>query len=133
MDALKKYKHFFGVLAVAKPELRRALLLKADDALLRAIIEVVLNTVNRNISLPNSAVKNLRKYGSQLRQISQTYNKCNKKSRASLKTQRKRLLQNGGGFIPTIFGNILTALDKSNKVTASVSDDDGVCRNDPTK
>ena len=129
---MKKYKQYFSVLAVAKPELRRALLLKADDALLRAIIEVVLNTVNRNVPLPGTEVKKLRKYRAQLRKISEGYRKCNKKKKPSLKTQRKRLLQKGGGFIPAIFTNILTALEGTNS-TSSGSGGDGVCRNDPAE
>ena len=128
MDALKKYKHFFGVLAVAKPELRRALLLKADDALLKAITEVVLNTVQRNVPLASTGVKKLRKYRPQLRNLADGYFKSNKKRRPSLKTQRKRLLQKGGGFIPTIFSNILAAFEKKEDTGG-----DGLCRNDPAQ
>ena len=110
MDALRKYKHFFAVLAVAKPDLRRALLLKADDALLRAIIEVILNTVKCNIPVPSAGVKKLKRYRSELRSIAQGYNK---KTKPSLISQRKRLLQKGGGYIPTIFSNISTVFEQN--------------------
>ena len=96
MDSLKKYEHFFGVLAVAKPELRKALLQKADDSLIRAIVEVILNTLNGNLHVHKNDIKKMKRHKTVMRKIV-----AHKKCRA--KTHRKYLTQAGrGGFLPYV-------------------------------
>lgn len=99
METLKKYQHFFGVLAVAKPDLCKSLLFKADDAVITAIIEVIMNILNGNLKLGDQDVNKLKKHRVILRKIA-TRKKNKKKN--PLPAQRKRLIQYGKGFLPII-------------------------------
>lgn len=103
MNSLKKYEDFFSVLAKAKPQLRKALLIKADNSLIKAIIEVVLNTLNGNLHVPKQDVQKMRKHRKVMRQIASH-------KKRGIKAQRKRIVQYGGGFLPHVCKAFLNGL-----------------------
>lgn len=106
METLRKYEHFFGVLAVAKPELRKAMLFKSDDALIKAIVEIVLNTLNGNLPISKKVIRQMKPHRVIMRKI------ANKKKR-QLKSHRRILVQKGGGFIPYVCKAYLDGLRRN--------------------
>ena len=94
MNRLKSQLHFLHVLKDAKPPARRQLLVSASDELIKAIIEIALNTLNGNNKLSKSDKSKLSKHKSRLRAL------INPKF--SLKKKRKLLIQKGGFIVPLL-------------------------------
>jgi hypothetical protein len=101
MNRLKSQLHFLHVLKDAKPQARRQLLVSASDELIKAIIEIAINTLNGNNKLCKADKSRLSKYKTRLRAlINPTF---------SLKKKRKLLIQKGGFIVP-LLTSILTGV-----------------------
>jgi hypothetical protein len=94
MNRLKSQFHYLHVLKDAKPQVRRALLAAADDELIKALVECVINTLNGNHKLTKEDKSKLSKYKSRLRAL------VNPK--ITFKNKRKLLVQKGGFIIPLL-------------------------------
>jgi hypothetical protein len=101
MNRLKFQYHYPHVLKDAKPQARRALLATADDELIKATDECVINTLNGNHKLTKEDKSKLSKYKSRLRAF------VNPK--ITFKNKRKLLVQKGGFIIP-LLTSILTGV-----------------------
>jgi len=69
MNRLKSQLHFLHVLKGAKPQARRALLASADDELIKAIVECVINTLTGYRKLTIDEKNKLKKYKNLLRAL----------------------------------------------------------------
>jgi len=96
---------FFKVLAdVKKPSLRGQLLLEksSDDRFLRALKEIAVNVVNRNIPLDQIQKRKLQGYGTSLNKL------------ANVNTENRRrnqkLIKQTGGFLPILIPALMNVL-----------------------
>lgn len=101
MKRLKSNKHFLHILKNANPKVRKAILQSADDDLIKALLECVINTLNGNHSLSGKEKSKLCKYKNCFRNLANP--------KISLKKKRKILIQKGGFLIP-LLGSILSGL-----------------------
>jgi hypothetical protein len=69
MNRLKSQKHLLHVLKTASPKVRRSLILHADDELIKALIECVINTLNGNHKVSHKVKKHLSKYKTYLSKL----------------------------------------------------------------
>lgn len=81
---------------------RQKILKKADFALIKAIVECVLNVLNGNIHIESGRMKKLKKYKNTLRKLSAPGKNW------SLK--KKVIVQSGGSFLPLLLTPIVTSL-----------------------
>jgi len=88
MIRLKPQLHFLYVLKDAKPQARRALLASASDALIKAIVECAINTLNGNHKLTKNEKSKLQKYKYRLRTL--------ENPKINIKIKRKLLIQKEG-------------------------------------
>lgn len=89
------------VLRDASPKLRKAIIQNCDKNLIKAITEIIVNTLHGNNKLSPKAKNSLNKYKKQLRSFAATSN---------LKAKKKILIQKGGAFLPIIIGTILSGV-----------------------
>ena len=89
------------VLKDADPKLRRAILRKVDDDVIKTINEIAYNTLKGNTRLNKKTKASLDPYKKELRCL-----KCPKKN---LQSKRKLLVQKGG-FLPVLIGSVLSGL-----------------------
>jgi hypothetical protein len=101
MNRLKSQLHFLHVLKDAKPPARRALLVSANDELIKAIVECAINTLNGNHKLTKADKSKLSKYKNRLRALVDP--------KISFKSKRKLLVQKGGFIVP-LLTSILTSV-----------------------
>lgn len=101
MQRLKSKKHFLHVLKNATPQVRKTILQGADDSLIKAILECILNTLNGNHKVSSSIKNKLCKYKKCLRQLSNP--------KYSIKKKRKLLVQHGG-FLGALLTSLLSGL-----------------------
>lgn len=80
---------------------RKALLAKADPALIRCISECALNILRGNVTLSSREKKRLKPYVRLLRRLAE--------KRTSV-TSRKRAIIQKGGFLPLLLAPILSAI-----------------------
>ena len=109
MNRLKSQQHFLHVLKDAKPQARRVLLESANDDLIKAIVECVINTLNGNHKLTKDEKSKLKKYKNRLRALV--------KPKISFKSKRKLLVQKGGFIVPlltSILSGVIGALINNN-------------------
>lgn len=83
---------------------RKALLRKADPALIKSICECALNTISGNIALTKAQKKNLCKHASCLRKLSE--------SKGSWKSKKRLVIQKGGFLLPllSVVGSVLASV-----------------------
>lgn len=98
---LKANKYILYTLNKAKPKLRKAIIKNSDDALIKALSEISLNTLNGNLELTGGAKNKLKKYKRKLRCIA-----CPKRK---LKSKRNILVQEGG-FLPVLISSLLSSV-----------------------
>jgi hypothetical protein len=89
---------YIDVLAKAKPNQRKAILMTADKELILSICECVLNVLNGNIPLKIHELEKLKKYKSHLRKLAS--------DNIHVKHKRDILVQKGG-FLPVVLAPIL--------------------------
>jgi hypothetical protein len=93
MAALKR-KDYLSLLSKAKsPSRRKALISIADGQELKAIVECIINLSQGRIPIPESRIRQLKKYKNALRKL------CEKS--LSLK-RKKQILTQHGGFLPLV-------------------------------
>ena len=101
MNRLNSQLHLLHVLKDAKPQARRALLVPADDELIKATVEYVVNTLNRNHKLTKDEKSKFKKYKNRLRALVDP--------KISFKSERKHLVQKGG-FIDALLASVLSGV-----------------------
>lgn len=99
MKKLKQNYHFLKYLNKCTPKQRRALLQGADASQIACICEICLNVLNGNIAVNK---KRIQKYKKALRNLT--------KRSTSVKTKRKILANQSGGFLPMIIPAVLSAV-----------------------
>lgn len=100
---------YLKILAKSKNKLRRVILEKADQKLITAICECILNLLNGKIKIDSSSKEKLFKYRKTLRKL---VNKSN------LKEKKKILIQKGGFLeflIPAAISTIGTIIESADK------------------
>lgn len=101
MKRLKSQKHLLHVLKNATPKVRKVILQDADDELIKALVECVINTLNGNHKVSTDVKGKLGKFRHCLRKLS-----C---SKVALKTKKKILVQKGG-FLGVLLSSLLSGL-----------------------
>lgn len=101
MNRLNSHKHFLHVLKNATPKARKAILQTADDDLIKALLECVINTLNGNHKVTPKVKSKLCKFKNCFRKLANP--------KVSLKKKRKLLIQKGGFLIP-LLTSILSGL-----------------------
>jgi hypothetical protein len=86
----------------ASPKLRKAIIQNCDENLIKALIEIIANTLQGNHELPRKAKNSLNKYKKQLRSAAAP---CK-----NISAKRKILSQKGGAFLPIVLGTILSGV-----------------------
>jgi len=104
---------FFEVLAdVKKSSLRGQLLLEksSDDRFLRALKEIAVNVVNKNIPLNKVQKTKLQRHGTSIKKL------ANVRTRGRRKNQK--LIKQTGGFLPILIPALISVLSTiaSNKL-----------------
>lgn len=98
---LRENYHTLVVISQAKPKLRNAILLKADNRLIKALSEIIFNILNGKVDLSLTHVKKLRKKRKALYKLA--------KKSVPVKEKRKLLVQTGG-LLPGIIVPALSLL-----------------------
>lgn len=101
LKRLADNKHLLYVLQKAKPKFRKAILQNANTDAIKALIEIVYNTLNGNNKINEKDKKYFGKYKKEMRCLS-----CPKRS---LTSKRKLLIQKGG-FLPTLLATIFSGI-----------------------
>lgn len=101
MKRLKSNKHILHVLRNTTPKVRKAILQSADDDLIKALVECVINTLNGNHKINTSTKTKLCKYKNCFRQLANP--------KVSLKKKRKIFIQKGG-FLGVLLSTLLSGL-----------------------
>lgn len=89
-------------LSKATPKNRRKILEKANLELIKSIVECIENVLKGNIELKKKCKEKLVRYKSILRKIFSSGNK--------LRTKKKIIVQNGGGFLPALLVPVISIL-----------------------
>jgi hypothetical protein len=95
MKHLEKHSHLFEVLKNASPPLRKVILEKADDGVICALAEIIVNLMQGNIRISSQQKRKLMHHKALLRAI---VNQCSHKHPNKTKL-RKKIIQTGG-FLP---------------------------------
>lgn len=98
---LKENKYLLYALHKADPHLRKAIIQKSNQSLIKALSEISLNTLKGNIEQTPSSKRKLKKYKNKLRCLA-----CPKRS---IINKRKILVQEGG-FLPILLGSLLSEI-----------------------
>lgn len=101
MASVNKHLPILKLVQFAKPKLRKSIIASCDVEIIKTIIECIQNTLHGNIKLTPAETTKLRKFKAVLRKILNSKGNLNKK--------RDLILQNGGGFLPTLLQPILAA------------------------
>jgi hypothetical protein len=101
MKRLKTHKHLLHVLKNATPKVRKVIIQGADDDLIKALVECVINTLNGNHKVSTGVKGKLGKFRNCLRKLS-----C---SKVPLKVKRKILVQKGG-FLGVLLTSLLSGI-----------------------
>lgn len=101
MASVRKHLPLLELVQVAKPKLRKSIILHCDLDLIKTIDECIFNTLHGNIPLADSEKEKLKKFKSILRKILSTKGGLNKK--------RKVISQHGGSFLPPLLEPIVAA------------------------
>ena len=99
---VKKNYDVLKVLAKCKPYMRRAIIKAADDDLLEAITECLLNICKNTIKISPKTYKKLAQYS---RHIEVVVDKSK-----PLAQRRRVILQKGDGFLPFLLAPVLEQL-----------------------
>jgi len=99
---LKDHCAILKKLAKVSPARRKKILAEADDELLCCLCECALNTLKNNVALTNTQFKKLGRHKKILRLL------ANK--RISIKSKRKKILKQAGGFLLPLLVPILTSV-----------------------
>jgi hypothetical protein len=70
MNRVIENKDLLHVLSKANPKLRNAILLNSNDDFIKAVLEIIMNTINGNVKICDKIKKKLKKYKSYLRELS---------------------------------------------------------------
>lgn len=89
------------VLKQANPALRKGILKSADTDLIKALCEIVLNTLHGHLKIKPTDKKKLQKYKHFLRNIADSKNSINKK--------REIFIQKGSGILPILLSTLLSS------------------------
>lgn len=98
MHRLKRYSTLINAIAVVDPKTRIGIIRSAPDEFIKALLEIVINFLHGNIPVQPQAFKKLKRYKKTLRDIESS-------RQGSIKTVRRKLQQQKGGFISWIAGN----------------------------
>ena len=99
---LKAHAPYLHVLVNGTAKQREGILRGADKELVYCLCECALNVLQGNVKLQNKEKNHLKKYKRQLRDLS------NKK--ISLRTKRKLLLKQKGGWVSALIAPVLSTL-----------------------
>ena len=98
---VKKNYDVLKVLAKCKPYMRRAIIKAADDDLLEAITECLLNICKNTIKISPNTYKKLAQYSRHIEVVA---------DKSKPLTQRRVILQKGDGFLPFLLAPVLEQL-----------------------
>lgn len=102
MKRIIKYSALLSALKASDPQTRVGILRSAPDEFIKALVEVVLNTLVGNISHTSQSLQKIKRYKSHLRGIeAQRY--------GSVNTLRKKMTYQKGGFLPLLLAPLLAA------------------------
>lgn len=101
MKRLKRNHRILQLLKTSNKKLRGSVLKTCNDDAIKAIVEIIINTLNGNNKISKHVLTRLKKHKSILRTLA-----C---SRKSLKAKRKILIQKGG-FLPVLIGTVLSGI-----------------------
>lgn len=103
MKRIKKHKDYLLLLSKCPQKLRKIILKYGNENLLKAILEIVVNTLKGNVKLSKTTKEKLKKYKKALRQLC-----C---PQLSINSKRQLLIQKGGFLnilLPSIIGGVLS-------------------------
>lgn len=95
----KRHYNFLRVLAAASPKQKKLLLKNASTPEIKTVCEVCLNLLEGNIPVD---VKKLQKYKTSIRKIA-----CRS---TNMKSKKRILVNQSGGFLPLILPAVVSAL-----------------------
>ena len=101
---MKECMTILKVIASLKNKKQREKILKefnGDECLYKALREIAVNTVNRNIKLSSKQKRNLIKYKSVIKSLTKPYKS---------KSKRKKLIIQSGGFLPYLIPAAISLL-----------------------
>ena len=101
MASVKKHLPILKLVQSSKPKVRQQIILHCGLDLINTIDECIYNTLKGNIPLKRSEIIKLKKFKKILRKICQ----CD----GGLKQTRKKIVQSGGEFLPTLLQPIVKA------------------------
>lgn len=104
MASVRKHLPILKLVQVAKPKLRKSIILHCDLDLINTIDECVYNTLNGNVPISDIEKKKLKKFKTVLRKILKT--------KGGLAKKRKVIVQSGGVFLPHLLQPIVSAAEK---------------------
>lgn len=99
MKRIRENKVFLLFLIKASPKLRKILLMNASKEEIKSILEIVINTMKKNVSLNGECKTKLCKYKKILRMLSD--------KKKSFVNKRKILVQKGG-FLPMLMSSLIS-------------------------
>lgn len=95
--SLEKYKPYMELIKSASPRLRKTLINQADPNFIKAVVEIVANTLHGNIPISKHDKKILSKHKTYLRTVYKQC--CSKKTPIKVKQKEARkILNQKGGF-----------------------------------
>lgn len=101
MKRLRKNRHILHLLKNQNKKFRNSILKTCDDDVIKALIEISINTLNGNNRIPKKILSFLRKHKNTLR--------CLASTKRTLKAKRRILIQKGG-FLPVLIGTVLSGI-----------------------
>lgn len=101
MANIRKHLPLLQTIQTAKPKVRKQILEKADESLIKTILECIHNVLRGNVPLEPKQKNKLKKHKSTLRNLV--------KSKSSIKNKRKVIVQSGGAFLPALLLPVVTA------------------------
>ena len=101
-QCLRNNIDFLRVLKKSNSKQRRAILQAADNQLLKAICECVINVLRGTVKINPKQKTQLKRYKASLRELAD--------KGVPLKKKKKTLVQKGGGFLSIILPTVLQTL-----------------------
>jgi hypothetical protein len=100
MNKVMDNLNLLRVLEEASPVLRNAIIKNADDGIICALVEIVLNLLKGNINMPPEQKKELASYKQLFRKLINTC--CTKKHKVTNKSKARRIINQSGGALPVL-------------------------------
>jgi hypothetical protein len=109
LDLIKSQFEIIKILATSNKKYRKAIIASADQKLVTALAEIVLNLLAGNIKISEKDHSDLKKYKYVLRQLIQNKNVV----------KRKKILVQQGGFLQFLLPAVITGI--SNIIASAIN------------